>query len=313
MGGLKLTQAPGRRSPLGRGWRICATAPAAPAAPARASLGPTAGAPHPPPRARAGAGGLAGAAAGARPGAHGASQGEARARAGRGGGPGLSLHVRALRRRHHERRSQGARHAGCPGGAAGGRRRETRARRRLRQVEKKSEASHPWSGDPPENPPSSEAREPPGGRSRLHLPPPAAAALKGGYDRGARTIPEIVRPVANAARRARSPASARAGEDDGVARDGNDGREPAHAGGVSGGVSVPTFVEPPPKSATMLDLVKRLRVKDKHGVFAEPVADRQRRVFAVVGPMDFERSWRTSSSASTRRGICSCPISSRFT
>ena len=63
----------------------------------------------------------------------------------------------------------------------------------------------------------------------------------------------------------------------------------AHAGGVSGGVYVPTFVEPPPKSATMLDLVKRLRVKDKHGVFAEPVTEAiAPGYFTVVdAPMDF--------------------------
>ena len=51
----------------------------------------------------------------------------------------------------------------------------------------------------------------------------------------------------------------------------------------------PTFAEPPPKQRDMLEVVKKLQSKDKHGIFAEPVTEAiAPGYFGVVDrPMDF--------------------------
>ena len=58
----------------------------------------------------------------------------------------------------------------------------------------------------------------------------------------------------------------------------------------------PAFVEPPPKPAAMLDILKKLQAKDKMGIFAEPVTEAiAPGYFAVItNPMDF-RTLRVGS------------------
>ena len=302
MGGLKLTFKLGPKKPPSDGdGGSGATAPAAPAAPARAlPSGPTAGAPHPfAAGARTGGGDVAGAAAGARPKVPMALlkaklERERAAAAGQGSpstsapsdGATMRGVPKALAMRGVPRALQAAA-AGRPApGVVSG------------KVEKKKvKRPIPAGATTIPGKPSIKVKlvsRPAGGLAPPSAAAAAAAALKGGYDSWGEddpprsSGPSPAPPAARAQTKRKRPA---AGEDsDGASLGmGTMDASHAHAGGVSGGVYVPTFVEPPPKSATMLDLVKRLRVKDKHGVFAEPVTEAiAPGYFTVVdAPMDF--------------------------
>ena len=308
MGGLKLTFKLGPKKPPSDG--DGGSGATAPAAPARAlPSGPTAGAPHPfAAGARTGGGDVAGAVAGARPKVPmallKAKLERERAAASGQGSPSTSAPSdgatmrgvpKALAMRGVPRALQAAA-AGRPApGVASG------------KVEKKKvKRPIPAGATSLPGKPCIKVKlvsRPAGGLAAPSAAAAAAAALEGGYDSwGEDDAPRSSDPSpAPSAARAQTKKRKRpaAGEDSDRASLGTGTTDPSdgYAGGFPGGgmapafapAPAPTFVEPPPKPATMLDLVKRLQAKDKHGVFAEPVTEAiAPGYFAVItAPMDF--------------------------